>query len=602
MQLNTRQREMVLQLVEMKNLSVKSLSELYGISKRMVYSDIQIIKSWCDFHKIEYDETSILPFIKLKYKKRVNQELKNVLPYLTKLSQRTRINLSLNYILFATENITIENLSEKLGISRSTLYRDLELIKAWTNQFNLKLSVNKYDGISIVASEIDYQNSIVAFLMEVMSQIDLFGLLLVNNPNKYTLSFETEIIYQTLIDYFDSIMIKDVYQHLEYLQTLQSYSFKESHKARYALQSLILIKRSALKFNIDMNLNYSEDLTFEKSVINKSFSKYQLRDSDVDYLAACMNKLILLHRSNFSKNEYVDTKITQLIEGISFNLSYPFQRDVELMENLRIHIYATLDRLKLNYHEYNAIKDEIKENYHELFSLVKSEILRINIFGQEVSDDEISYIVIYFATAFEKNTRNPNVFVVCTTGKGSAILLLSKMRKKMPYLNIVDSINIDSALKIGKNDAEAIISTTDFYHPTLPVIIVTPLLLDSEIDKINKSLNVVSTKVVSVKKEVVQDYDFIEYMQLLSDCVNAVKSLEAKFNELEKDVFIAVVIHLMMQCSKQKEDYTDVLGKLSKTSQLIYDSLFDLYDLYNKKVSEYDLKSIELYFDMVYEN
>ncbi|MFV0479055.1 MAG: BglG family transcription antiterminator [Anaerorhabdus sp.] len=600
MQLNVRQREIVLQLSEMSTATVELFANQYHISKRMVYSDIQAIKEWCMYYNIDYDTTTILPFINSKSVSEVKKILRNVSPYLTKLSQRTRINLSLNHLLFSEQSVTVEKFSDNLGISRATFYRDTELLKAWLHQFKLDLEINKHNGISITGEETNIREAIVAFIFESMPKIDLIGLLTNQNPGHFKLDFEKESIYNTLMEYFSTSLIIDACNHIDCIASLQSYSFKDQDRIRYIWQVIVSVQRALMGKGINSITN-SDDIGVEVEMIKKSFQKYNLADSEMNSLARYLQRLLLLHRENLPSDKHIDVLIIQLIERISSKLHYPFHRDVELMENLKIHIYATIERLKLGIFEFNAIKDEIKENYAELFEIVHDEILSLNLLGQEISEDEISYIVIYFATAYTNSERMPNAYVVCTTGKGSALLLLSNMQRKMPYINILDSINIDEAQRASKDDADLIISTIDFYHSSLPVIIVTPLLLDGEIEKINQALML--TDVTKIKTYSVSDGNqFIEYMQLMTDAANTVKRLEEIRGLLEIDAFIAVMIHLMMQCSQERTIFRSVSEMLTVDENDVYKCLTSLYSKYNKSVSEYDLKSIELYFEREYEN
>ena len=112
--------------------------------------------------------------------------------------------------------------------------------------------------------------------------------------------------------------------------------------------------------------------------------------------------------------------------------------------------------------------------------------------GQELSDDEITYIVLHFAAAMERISNDqvfkvPSVIVVCSTGVGTSKLVLSRLNK---YFNF----NIKKVIALHNLKRSLLEEKVDFIVSTVkisedfPNVVVSPLLKESDIENINSLL------------------------------------------------------------------------------------------------------------------
>lgn len=147
------------------------------------------------------------------------------------------------------------------------------------------------------------------------------------------------------------------------------------------------------------------------------------------HLMTLRNRFELIKEDNFD----LDYKIMQFIEAVSYRLCVSLITDVKLIEGLKIHLTSTLDRMKLKVVELNPLKEQIMARYPLVFEICREELKNSRIFEQKISEDEISYVVIYIAAAMERaNQSCKRVYAVCTTGSGSAELLLANLQNKFP--------------------------------------------------------------------------------------------------------------------------------------------------------------------------
>lgn len=112
--------------------------------------------------------------------------------------------------------------------------------------------------------------------------------------------------------------------------------------------------------------------------------------------------------------------------------------------------------------------------------------------GFPVPPDEIGYLAMHFGAALEEQTlsvqRIFRVVVVCSTGIGSSKLLEARIRKHYETIRIVESrsvLDLEEYLA-SRTDVDFVISTVPVKGLERPVALVSPLLLEEDMERINR--------------------------------------------------------------------------------------------------------------------
>ena len=152
----------------------------------------------------------------------------------------------------------------------------------------------------------------------------------------------------------------------------------------------------------------------------------------------------------------------------------------------------------------NPLLEEIKENYTQVFNAVKGNITIIEeMANAEMSEDEIGYITIHFASFIEKQKHTgelrPNVLIVCNSGIGTSNLLSARLAS-MYEVNIIATVAFHEYEQvIAENNIDYIISTIDLAHDSLRVIKVNPLIGNKDISTLDQIFSA-STTISSTSK------------------------------------------------------------------------------------------------------
>nr|WP_281246046.1 PTS sugar transporter subunit IIA [Pisciglobus halotolerans] len=164
----------------------------------------------------------------------------------------------------------------------------------------------------------------------------------------------------------------------------------------------------------------------------------------------------------------------------------PYDPDNELLDNLALHMRASINRMKENISIRNAYKNEIRKAFIQSYEISKDFVSQISkIYHVKFTSDEISYIALHIQSFLErKRNRKVNVLLVCASGLGTSKLL--KQRIKFAF---GDTIQIDNVLGINElNSTHAdrlIISTIPIKDKRFKSITVSPIISEKDLRKID---------------------------------------------------------------------------------------------------------------------
>lgn len=608
MEPNDRQKDLILSWLNREYPSIDEMVEKNKISKRTAYNDIAAIKVWAAENKLAFsiEDGQGFSFSDTGQHGQIKELLTKITPYATPLNQHTRSNIILAYLLFNQQDIKISTLCETLGFSRSTFYRDINFVQLWLSKFNVKLDIIKQRGMALVGNERKIREAAVFFIKQNFNQYDLVSL--IQNESFFELSTEKSYIFDLLCRRFQSVDIKNVNHSVSQIETRQAYSFLDNH--RYFLVWIICISLARIEsghrvteINTVYLCQYLPEYELLKELLEPFFSALNapVPKAELYFLSFHLKSIRNKHVKNATDNPELDLKILRLVENVSIKAGKSFIGDVELMESLNFHIQATLERIDNGIEEINPLKNNIIESYGDLFDICSDELEALAFFPKKASQDEVAYIAIYFAAALERLTQfAARVYAVCTTGKGSAQLLLVNLKNKFSSLNVKGTVSVERATKLNLSEADAIISTAYFENAFIPVVVVNPLILKDDVAKIKKALQTEVNDITPSNKftnsDVSAQEPFLSYMYALSDCATATQELaEVLGVTLDNGKYIGIIIHLMMQIG-QPNVIGDAAVCVSENDSLIVETLNKLYKKYNKKTSGYDLNSVKIYF------
>lgn len=389
-------------------------------------------------------------------------------------SSGERRNSILKHMLLHTNEMTsIQKLSDRYYVGRTSIVNDMKSIERWLEKYNLSFNKTK-EGTYIQGSETNIRKAIAGLTIRENTRAGLLELF-----NREDIDFIEELLSDVEKKDLD---ISDVYY------------------ANLLTHILICIKR--VRENIPIEENEKGHMIDAytlaqyqkaKEIAEKINEHYQIRikEGEVYYIYQ------YLISSGVEKNKKMDEKENvkedkcvqfgkELTKRLSKQFCINFEQDTDLMQGLMLHIRPMINRLEYNIQIQNPLKEEITRQYPDMVKSCEEVLgeLAVEYGLKTISQDEIVNIAIYYQTMLEKMVMKKQVIVVCHSGYGTSQLLAAKLQNEFAFLTIADVV---SSRKIKDMDLEGIdfiISTVPIEREDVPHIVVSTLLSEQDIKAI----------------------------------------------------------------------------------------------------------------------
>ena len=179
--------------------------------------------------------------------------------------------------------------------------------------------------------------------------------------------------------------------------------------------------------------------------------------------------------------------ISEALYKISSCFGIDFYLDFALYDLLIAHMRSAVYRLQTRERLTNPLKDSLLQEYPEIFEIIRKNIGNLEEYiGCSFSEDEMSFLVLYFASVLEKekveNSKHSKIKValVCETGRGTAQFMLAKLRTLEEVIEIVSVSSVHNTGEIKRSGANMIISTIPIEKQEIPCIVVRSAMLNTD--------------------------------------------------------------------------------------------------------------------------
>lgn len=389
----------------------------------------------------------------------------------------------LSLLLTSKQHITIQNLSNKYYVSRTTIEAYLKQLKVCLKKKDAELRSDE-KGIFLTASEKDRRRLMSVLLdfywgnnLEIRNNVDLK--MIVNVPDE-------------LKNIFDQTIFNKVIKTLNQFQKNNSFRFNDYQFQSLAVHLVIAVQRIKNKEIIKIDNRLTDHPLSQKTVVLSKLLEKNLglripyaeqNYINIHILAAESNQEI----QSYSKNDQKASNKTELVQFLKMNLTH---HDETLINNLSLHLVPALHRFGLGLSIKNPYKDSIKGNFPYAYNQAVDLCIEIGKqFSVNVNDDEIAYIALHIESFLErKEERKVKTVLVCSTGIGTARLLEQRIKK-----HFADEIEINRVVSVselmgGPIPEDLIISTVDIDIKHKNMVIIPPFLDNLSKGKIQTAL------------------------------------------------------------------------------------------------------------------
>lgn len=479
--MNSRQQGLALYLVKQTDYqTTKKLAKEFDVSERTLQTDLNRLEEYLATQQlslqlvrkkgtgVKLDGTLNE---KKELKKKVNQFLNG-----QSFDTEKSVELLVFHLLMAKEGQSLEELSEKLFVSRNEVKRLLEEASSFFSYHGLVLVSKPRVGTFVEGTE-RKKRELLAQNLKAIQKIDPQTVMLKDFFSKQILSLIQRILREELskegieyekelssVDIHIYFMLERMWQGETVLLSAEEHQFVENTSAQ-KLSSRLLAKLA--------------------DVYPVFFSP-----NEIDYLALRLTSL-LPKEDNHQPTLKTQELAEHLIGRVSQLMTIDLMKDETLKRNLMAHLSSTYFRVNHGFSISNPLTKEILGTYTHLFLVIQM-VLEEFLSGEKIyiPQEEIAYLTVHFQAAFERNqhrkTKYFEAILVSQYTRSMATFLEARLNREIPELRIKQVIEYQGESLEDCTEVDFILSTVPIEGASRPVVLISPMITEDDLAEILK--------------------------------------------------------------------------------------------------------------------
>lgn len=393
--------------------------------------------------------------------------------YAYKLSKEERKKIAAAILVNSPEYTTLNEIAERLFVSRATVINDLDDIKAFIHKHDLEVISYPNKGLRVDGRESDKRR----FLLTLLSG---------------TASDQTDVVAQHIsVQAGNRVILQKIINEQEHAHGsfLTDTSFR-----RILLYLGIMINRNLQGEFLEAqprleNTRYAMAQDILRYVVQ--YCNVTVTENDIHFLTAMLTRARYMHHVTRRNNAIMVQVMTrQFIKRVSEALGVSLNTDYDFFETLSNHLASVFSSPPVAYAEHDVLEEVLKEN-QDVVEIVRSQTsLLSRCAGREITDMELSYIAVHVCAALEREKNKEiafHVILACHAGIGTSRLLLEKLKNHF-HFQIVDIISAHDARNVPADRADFMISTVPLKDCKMDYVVVSAAFNDRDYVRVGNKI------------------------------------------------------------------------------------------------------------------
>lgn len=536
---------------------ISRIAEQLEVSARTIIRELKGIEVWLaerKVHLLSKPGQGILLDLDPAGMQIIREELK-LQESIGEFSPRERQAYLLVELLNASEPLKLYCFTSALNVSEGTISNDLDKIEPIVNGWNLRLIRKPGYGIEIEGDEKHFRTAISHLIFEHFTRAELLDII----RRKYQGTvprLAMSAVRNRLLNTIGDDILEGIEEAIGKTEALKNYPIADNSYVGLVVHMALAVKRlmngERITFDpkILEELRESKEYDIARVIVIETGKIFDINipEDETGYVTMHLKGVkygnTLTDTGKIHVNDYrIIHLANELIRKVEQDTGYLLQNNNRLLIGLVNHLGPALARIQLGLEIQNPLLEEIKTRYTDYYEMTARSVRVIeDKVGVSVPEDEIGYLAMHFGAALEEQTlsihRVFRVVIVCSTGIGSSKLLEARIRKHYETIRIVESrsvINLDDYLR-GHEDVDFVISTVPVQGLERPVAVVSPLLLEQDMEKINRVMKALAATVSGKRQERIGIDDFAGSVEALGQLTESVRTLVGGFTILNRHV------------------------------------------------------------------
>lgn len=497
---------LTIMLKEQQTMSVQSLAEKMGVSKRTVQRELESVNSSLKGYEIRFmSKTGAGVWLEgsQEEKSRLREDLDSGDSYDAANREERRKRL----ILEILKDKGLKKLfyySSKFKVSEATVSADLEAVEEWLNRYGLKIVRKPGSGVVIEGSERSYRKAIRTFINE---NIDTRLLQEAYETDDSFTGARDGLQQSSIGQILNDDILKRVIQCIMGMADERVMDLTENAYMGLVIHITIainrMLKNEVLEADEDLpeNMEPDEDYALAERMVRELEEEFEIRIPPVEISYICLHIKGAKHeriqwngeKTVEMENRQLQQMVNEMIDVFDRQNAFLLKQDEEFIQGLLAHLQPTFIRILYDMQISNPMLDSIKKDYPEIFrQCTKVAKVMEKRLGKPVPETETGFLAVHFGAAMvrlegrNEQIRQVRIGVVCSSGIGISRLMMTKLEKAFRGRTVITPY--------GKKDITPYIAgKTDFFVSSIPlelsdapVIFVNPLLSEQDMEQVRR--------------------------------------------------------------------------------------------------------------------
>lgn len=491
--LDARMKKIIIELSDSEYVTASELAKILDLNEKTVRTTIGKMRDSLDEYGIEIESKTrkgyhLLIYDKEKYQAFINNDewlSKNDIPN----NSKEREEWLLDYLLKQHKFVRIDDLSEMLYVSRSTITNDIRNVEDSLKSYHITLIRRPNYGLHIQGSEFDIRNCMISQFKD----------------NKWAQRFsdkeenELKEISKILLNNIQNqkvVLSKSMIQEMTSCIYIAKVRYEENYKITVNKNEVV---HRIYKPCIDVATNIVEEL-------NEKFHIHLL-DSEIYYIA-----INIAARSDYNVLEgelesgvinQARKQATQMLDCVYDMMHLDMRQNLSLLYDLISFLIPMDIRMRYGIIAKNPFAEATKKKYFFAYNVASQAVIPLKkTYFHEVPENEIAYLTSIFALFIEQEKdkkKKYNILVICATNMSTSKLLAYQYKKKFKkYIDEVYTCEMYNLDSFDFSKVDYIFTTVEINRVLpKPVLGISAFLEDEEVEKISSILKFKSSNTIA---------------------------------------------------------------------------------------------------------
>lgn len=491
--LDARMKKIIIELSDSEYVTASELAKILDLNEKTVRTTIGKMRDSLDEYGIEIESKTrkgyhLLIYDKEKYQAFINNDeclSKNDIPN----NSKEREEWLLDYLLKQHKFVRIDDLSEMLYVSRSTITNDIRNVEDSLKSYHITLIRRPNYGLHIQGSEFDIRNCMISQFKD----------------NKWAQRFsdkeenELKEISKILLNNIQNqkvVLSKSMIQEMTSCIYIAKVRYEENYKITVSKNEVV---HRIYKPCIEVATNIVEEL-------NEKFHIHLL-DSEIYYIA-----INIAARSDYNVLEgelesgvinQARKQATQMLDCVYDMMHLDMRQNLSLLYDLISFLIPMDIRMRYGIIAKNPFAEATKKKYFFAYNVASQAVIPLKkTYFHEVPENEIAYLTSIFALFIEQEKdkkKKYNILVICATNMSTSKLLAYQYKKKFKkYIDEVYTCEVYNLDSFDFSKVDYIFTTVEINRVLpKPVLGISAFLEDEEVEKISSILKFKSSNTIA---------------------------------------------------------------------------------------------------------